>query len=359
MVEQGFKAILDHVRDTGEPWIGRETPVQLQHTPGAAPETRYLDMVFQGLTDPDGSRTGMVGHGTDVTAHVLARRRIEVLLAESENARAEAVAAKQAADLANRAKSDFLTTMSHELRTPLNAIGGYTELIAMGLYGPVTDAQSTALVRVQRSQLHLVGLITGVLEFAKLSANAVKYQSEEVVLSEVFIACETLTAPQVLARQLTLCIMDAGEHLSARADHEKVLQCLLHILSNATKFTAPGGTIVLSGARSGVTVELRVADSGQGISPDHLEKVFEPFVQADAQLSRSHDGTGLGLAISRGLARGMGGDLRVESILGSGSTFVLSLPAHGTPLPPPTPSVQRRSRRRRNADAGNRLDVPE
>ena len=324
---QGFKAVLDNVRDTGDPWVGRETPVQLQHTPGAPLETRYLDMVFQGLTDIDGTRTGMVGHGTDVTEHVLARRQIEMLLADSQVQRNDAEAARRGADEANRAKSEFLTTMSHELRTPLNAIGGYAELIAMGIYGPVTDEQSVALSRMQRSQLHLMGLIDGVLAFAKLSADAVHYKSEDVALDDVMAECDTLTEPQRVARQLHFRIEGHGNSVVARADRGQVVQCLLNLMSNAIKFSARGGTIALVAERSGEHVVVRVIDTGLGIAPEQIEHVFQPFVQVEGRLSRTHEGTGLGLAISRTLARGMGGDLTVQSELGVGSTFTLTLPA--------------------------------
>ena len=138
---QGFVELLERVRQTGEPWVGRESPVELQRTPGAPLETRYLDMVFQALTEIDGTRTGVVAHGSDVTQHVLARREIERLLQESERARADAEEARAEAEGASRAKGEFLAVMSHELRTPLNAIGGYAELMEMGLRGPITAEQ--------------------------------------------------------------------------------------------------------------------------------------------------------------------------------------------------------------------------
>ena len=323
---QGFKAVLDNVRDTGDPWVGRETPVNLQHTPGGPLETRYLDMVFQGLTDIDGTRTGMVGHGTDVTAHVLARRQVELLLAESVGERKDAESARIAADGANHAKSEFLTTMSHELRTPLNAIGGYAELIALGIYGPVTTPQADALARLQRSQAHLVTLIDTVLAFAKLSAGAEHYHTEDVAIDDVMSACETLTEPQRVAKQLRFRVEGAGRSLVVHADRSKVVQCLLNILGNAVKFTPPGGSVTLLAERMGDAVALRVTDTGVGIAAHHVGLVFEQFFQADGGLSRTHEGTGLGLAISRALARGMGGDITVSSELGVGTTFTLLLP---------------------------------
>jgi signal transduction histidine kinase len=328
--EQGFDEILSRVRETGEPWVGREAPVTLQRTPGAPMEIRYLDMVFQALTEADGTRSGVIVHGSDITAQVLARREVEHLLGESERARAEAETARRDAEAANRGKSEFLAVMSHELRTPLNAIGGYTELIELGLRGPVTEEQRLDLARIQQSQRHLLGLINGVLNYARVEAGAVIYDVEDVPLAEVLSTCEALIAPQVRARGLTLHYVPT-EGFQARADRDKVQQIVLNLLSNAVKFTEPGGRVSLrcgaGGDHARPVVRVEVQDSGIGISPEQLVRVFEPFVQVDAKLTRTREGTGLGLAISRDLARGMGGDLIAESTLGEGSTFTLTLPA--------------------------------
>ena len=328
--DQGFDEIISRVRETGEPWVGREAPVTLQRTPGAPMEIRYLDMVFQALTEADGTRSGVIVHGSDITAQVLARREVEHLLGESERARAEAEAARREAEAANRGKSEFLAVMSHELRTPLNAIGGYTELIELGIRGPVTDEQRLDLARIQQSQRHLLGLINGVLNYARVEAGAVIYDVEDVPLGEVLSACEALIAPQVRARGLTLHYTPV-DGMRARADSDKVQQIVLNLLSNAVKFTEPGGRVSLrcdAGGDDGARiVRVEVRDSGIGISPEQLARVFEPFVQVDAKLTRTREGTGLGLAISRDLARGMGGDLVASSTLGVGSTFTLTLPA--------------------------------
>jgi signal transduction histidine kinase len=326
---QGFDEIINRVRETGEPWVGREAPVTLQRTPEAPMEIRYLDMVFQALTEADGTRSGVIVHGSDITAQVLARREVEHLLGESERARAEAESARGEAEAANRSKSEFLAVMSHELRTPLNAIGGYTELIELGIRGPVTPEQRSDLARIQQSQRHLLGLINGVLNYARVEAGAVSYDVENVPLDEILTTCEALIAPQVRARRLTLHYTPAaGVHV--RADPDKVQQIVLNLLSNAVKFTEPGGSISLGSASDGdgssATVKIEVSDTGIGISPEQLARVFEPFVQVDAKLTRTREGTGLGLAISRDLARGMGGDLTARSALGVGSTFVLTLP---------------------------------
>ena len=243
-------------------------------------------------------------------------------------------AARQDAEAANRAKSDFLAVMSHELRTPLNAIGGYAELLELGVRGPVTADQRVDLARIQRAQRHLLGLINEVLNYARVDAGAVHYELEAVPMDEVLATCEALVAPQVRAKGLELRHTACDDSLRARADREKVQQVVLNLLSNAVKFTAPGGTITLDCAvvpgEAGEVVAVRVSDTGRGIPRDQLARVFHPFVQIDARLTRTQEGTGLGLAISRDLARGMGGDLTAESTEGVGSAFTLTLPHAGT-----------------------------
>ena len=325
--DQGFAELLDGVRATGEPWVGREAPVQLQRTPGGPLETRYIDVVFQALTEADGTRALVVAHGSDVTEQVLARREIERVLAESEQARADAEAARSDAEGANRAKSEFLAVMSHELRTPLNAIGGYAELIEMGIRGPVTPQQREDLRRIQTSQRHLLGLINEVLNYAKLETGTVHYDVTDVRVREALIAAESLVAPQARAKGLVLTLAGCPDDLAARADHEKLRQILVNLLSNAVKFTDAGGRIDISCVRDGARALVTVRDTGIGIASDKLEAIFDPFVQVRADLTRQHEGTGLGLAISRDLARGMGGDLTVTSAPGVGSSFTLALPA--------------------------------
>jgi len=249
------------------------------------------------------------------------------MLAEREQLLAAERAAHAEAAAANKAKSEFLAVMSHELRTPLNAIGGHAQLIELGVHGPVTPDQLTALERIQRSQRHLLGLINGVLNYAKIDAGVVLYAIADVHVDETLSTCEALTAPQARAKQLDLRYVHCDGRLTVRADEEKLQQIVFNLLSNAIKFTSAGGRVTLDcTVTSSHAIAVRVQDTGHGIPADEIERVFQPFVQIDSKLTRSSEGTGLGLAISRELARGMGGDLVAQSEPGVGSTFTLTLP---------------------------------
>jgi PAS domain S-box-containing protein len=356
--EQGFVALLDRVLETGEPFVGREVPIRLARTPGAAPEARFVDFVYLPLVEADGTRAGVIAHGTDVTEQVEARREIERLLRESERARADAEAARADAEAANRSKGEFLTVMSHELRTPLNAIGGYAELLELGLRGPVTETQRADLARIKKSQRHLLGLINGVLTFARLDAGAVHYELDDVALAEVLAACEALIVPQARSKRITL---DAGQcrrrALRARRPGEAAAGRAQPALQRGEVHRGgrPRHARLRPRVRGGCPRRRRAGRRGRprhrhrARHPlDQLERVFQPFVQVDAGLTRTHDGTGLGLAISRDLARGMGGDVTVESALGVGSVFTVTLPSARSAAPSspsgPAPSGDLRPR---------------
>ncbi len=251
----------------------------------------------------------------------------EALLERERGARADADTARHAAEEANRTKSEFLAVMSHELRTPLNAIRGYVQLIEMGVRGPITEPQRVDLVRIQRAERHLAGLINDVLDFARLEAGRVALNPMRVRIDEAVDAALALVLPQLQGKSLDYTRAVDPAEVTAIADPERLQQILVNLLSNAIKFTADGGRITIHWLTEGDAVRIAVTDTGRGIEPERLEEIFEAFVQIDRPLTREHQGVGLGLAISRTLARSMGGNLTVESALGVGSTFTLALPS--------------------------------
>jgi signal transduction histidine kinase len=320
----GIHELFDQVYATGEPWVGPESLVRYDRD-GTGVQDTWFDLRFEPVRDIAGRTVGVFNFAVDVTDQVCARRQTERLLADAVAARAEAEAA-------NRAKGEFLAVMSHELRTPLNAIGGYAELMELGIHGPVTAEQGAALGRIQRSQRHLLGLVNEVLNYAKLETGAVRYEVRDVAVCDAVTEAEGLILPQARAKGLALAIDDCPGNLTVRADPEKLRQVLVNLLSNAIKFTnaragLAGDVSVTCAAGPDGRVTIRVRDTGIGIAADKLGSIFEPFVQVRSDLTRTAEGTGLGLAISRDLAQGMNGDLTVESTLGEGSTFTLTLPA--------------------------------
>jgi signal transduction histidine kinase len=345
--EQGFGSILDSVIDTAEPFVGREVRVMLERTPGAPPEERYLDFVYIPIIDPDGARSGIIAHGTDVTDHVRARHEVERLLGESEReradaeaARAEARRAQAEAEEANRAKSQFLANMSHEIRTPINAILGYADLLAIGVPGGLTNRQLSYVERIKQSSTHLVGLVTEILDLSKIEAGGLRVDREPVLVRRTAREAVEMVLPLAQVKEIHLRkdpTCDAG--VMYLGDADRVRQILVNLLSNAVKFTPRGGRVTircrLESAPSadaplqgeGPWSVIEVEDTGIGIDPEQFASIFEAFVQVDSGHTRIEGGTGLGLTISRMLARMMEGELTVSSIPGQGSCFSLWLPA--------------------------------
>ena len=342
LVGQSQHALIHHTRPDGTPYPSSECP--LYHARMAGVSTRVEGEVFwrkDGTSVPvEYAMTPVFDDGAIVGAVVTFRDVSERRQAEAERTRLLAAAedAQRAAEQANRAKVEFLATMSHELRTPLNAIGGYVELLELEIRGPINTSQRADLARIRQNQRHLLSLINEVLNYAKLEAGSINYAVEDVVLADMIASVAPLVEPQLAAKDLAYGsnACDGRPPLVARADRAKVRQVLLNLLSNAVKFTPPGGRVEVAcgldeatasrerADDAGVTITVR--DTGVGIAADQIERVFEPFVQVDAALTRQQEGTGLGLAISRDLARGMGGELRVRSEVGVGSMFTLVLP---------------------------------
>lgn len=357
---QGIYELLDSVYATGTPYEGTEIRLSIERRPGVIEET-FFSFVYQPLRGADGDVSAIAIVASDVTSHVRARTEVEktnqqlhrqaAQLAaqaaelEKQYDQAQALAAKlEAANLlleetyeserqaraeaekANKAKSAFLAQMSHELRTPLNAIGGYADLILAGIRGPITEAQRVDLDRINVSQRHLLSVINDILNFAKVEAGKLKLNLRDVSMNAVLGELESLVAPTLMKKQLAYHYRCCDPSYTAHVDAERLQQILLNLLSNAAKFTPPGGSITVECGATPTTMRVRVRDTGVGIPAEKLESVFEPFVQLERGQTSEMSGTGLGLSISRDLARAMGGDLEAESSVNEGATFTLTLP---------------------------------
>lgn len=233
--------------------------------------------------------------------------------------------ARAEAEEANRAKSEFLARMSHDLRTPLNAIGGYAQLIEEAIWGEPTEGQRESLRRIRRAQEHLLTLINDVLSFAKLEAGQVRVQIREVSVREIITGLQSFIEPQAASKHLTFERVD-GPDVIALADPDRVTQILVNLLTNAVKFTDPGGRVTLTWQASAADVLISVQDTGRGIPADRHEAIFDPFVQSGTAAEEGRQGVGLGLAIGRELARMLNGELSVTSRVNVGSTFTLRIP---------------------------------
>jgi signal transduction histidine kinase len=246
------------------------------------------------------------------------KKELEAALIAARSAAAEAGAA-------NRAKADFLSVMSHELRTPLNAVLGYLDLLQSGLGGELTELQRRFVDRAKHSSDHLFGLVEQLLTYTRVEAGTERVLNEEIDLRAIVHDVTEMIEPLAAAKGLSLSVVMPDDPVRVQTDPAKVRQILINLVENAVKFTSSGSvSATLEGdtERAVVTVH----DTGGGILPEHLGRVFEPFWQADLSKTRIVGGTGLGLTISRRLTELLGGDIQVESEPGAGTTFVVRLP---------------------------------
>jgi len=235
--------------------------------------------------------------------------------------------AKQAAESASRSKSEFLASMSHELRTPLNAILNISESLGEGVYGALNEKQQHSLQTVSESGRHLLGLINDILDLSKIEAGKLELQPCELPVRSLCEASVRMVKEAALQRSQEISL-EIGEGINLiQADERKLKQVIVNLLSNASKFTPHGGKFGLQVATHDAEITFTVWDTGIGISPGDVKKLFQPFVQLDSKLSREYAGTGLGLLLAQRLAVLHRGRIDVESTPGLGSRFTVTLPA--------------------------------
>jgi PAS domain S-box-containing protein len=265
--------------------------------------------------DPAGRFLGYRGSARDITEQVLAERSLRD--------------AKEAAETANRTKSQFLANMSHELRTPLNAILGFSEMLERGLAGPVQPKQGEYAGLIHQSGEHLHNVINDILDLAKVDAGKLELHEDDAVEPRWLIdSCVSLTTERAKIGAIRLST-DIEEDLPPLvADPTRLKQILLNLISNAIKFTEPGGSVVVSvrhGTDGGIAFD--VCDTGPGMTADEIAIALEPFGQVDSGHARNHEGTGLGLPLARRLVELHGGSFRLSSTKGCGTTVTVTLPA--------------------------------
>jgi len=306
IVGQGFIELLDRVYETGEAHIGRSTPVTLARGEHGEPEEVFVDFIYQPMLDDTGVINGIAVIAHDVTALALARREAET---------------------ANRAKDEFLAMLGHELRNPLAPISTALQLMRLK---PNVGAERERAV-IERQVQHLIGLVDDLLDVSRITRGKVELRLVPIALADALARSIELASP-LFEQQRHRLDVDVPRGLFVLADLGRLAQIISNLLTNAAKYTQPGGRVVVRGRRAGARVELSISDNGIGIDASMLERIFEPFIQTQQSLERSQGGLGLGLAIVSNLVKLHGGTVRAKSDgRGRGSELLVSLPALDTP----------------------------
>ena len=276
---------------------------------------------------------------TSVIRNVTERKQAE----EALRVRTEQLShANARLDRASKMKDDFLASISHELRTPLNTILGMSEAFLEGVYGPPNEAQKESLQYIEESGRHLLALINDILDLSKISAGKVELEYEKVDLFDLCQSCMRIIRKGATNKSLQVNFTDEGVTAPLWADARRLKQVLINLLSNATKFTPKGGRI---GLRVKMTpdqqqVTFTVWDEGIGISKENQTRIFQPFIQIDSKLSRQYEGTGLGLSLVQHMVKLHNGTLSVESQIGQGSQFHITLPNIAPKQTPARPIIK-------------------
>lgn len=304
--DRSRSVFLDHIH-TGEIPVKQEAELLCKDG-----SRRLVEWDTTVLRSPSGDVLGTASLGADVTE----RKRHEARLLQ----------ARDDAEKANRAKSDFLSRMSHELRTPLNSVIGFANVLKKNKGGRLTAEDVAFLDRILSNGKHLLTLVNNVLDISKVEAGRLTVTTSMVALGELIKDVVAQLEGQPRAAGVTLRANVPEEMNPIESDHVLLRQVLINLTSNAVKFTQSGGVVVSAETdEHGQPLRVRVNDSGIGIAPDRLKAIFEPFEQADADTHRRYGGSGLGLSISKAICEALGYELTVESKPGDGSTFTIEL----------------------------------
>ena len=278
-------------------------------------------------------------HEERVARKIAEQQRVEAQLRASNEAamaaRREAEAARERAELSDRAKSEFLANMSHELRTPLNAIIGFSDLMKIELHGALGDARYLEYVDdIHASGKHLLQIIADILDLSKIEAGMAELKESEVELQTTIEEVVRIIVPRAKAAEVRVEAFPAPPGLRLQADELRLKQVLINLVANAVKFTPQGGFVTLAvRVREDGALEITVTDSGIGIAAEDLPRVMEPFVQVGSAFARKQPGTGLGLPLCKRMIELHGGSLTLESQPGIGTTATVVLPDYRVGAP--------------------------
>jgi PAS domain S-box-containing protein len=287
--------------------------------------TRFPAVVsVTALRDEQETLIGYLFIGTDNTA----RKQVEIALAQKH---IELESAREAADKANAAKSDFLSNMSHELRTPLNAVLGFAQLMETATPLP-TPAQKVSIEQILKGGWYLLRLINEILDLALIESGKLMMVQETVDLSEILLDCQVMILPQAEASGITVNFPEEAHRFYIDADQTRIKQVMVNLLSNAIKYNNPAGTVTVACAvTSEQLLRVSVTDTGEGLAPELIGQLFQPFNRLGQEAGVT-EGTGIGLVVTKQLVELMGGTIGVNSEVGVGSTFWFELPMVAAPL---------------------------